>query len=85
MANEITRDGVTYKVLRTFEYDENGELQSREGGEITDELIDSLIEQDRIDAELEAEERELEQAEYEATHLTPEEQRAFKHAKSFKL
>ena len=83
MANAITRNGVTYRALKTWTFDEDGEIHEHEGGEITDELVDELIEQDRIDAEDEAEERELEQAEYDATHLTPEEKKALKHGKKF--
>ena len=70
MASEITRDGKTYKVLKTFDIkkmsDGDFELEEREGGELTDKEVDEMIETEKLEAELEAEEQELIKAEEES-------------------
>ena len=72
MAKEITRDGITYKAAHTFKFDDNGEIiESYEGGEITEADVDSIIEHEQANKELEQQDKDFERddAEEEAAQL----------------
>ena len=60
MAKEIIRDGIKYSVAHTFEFDKNGEIsKSYDGGEITDSIVDSIIEHEKMNAQLEKQDRQF--------------------------
>ena len=72
MASEIIRDGKKYSVSHTFKFDKDGNIsESYDGGEISESDVDSIIEADKLDAELEAQEKQFakDDADFEADQL----------------
>ena len=65
MASAITRNGKTYRTAHTFKFSSPeagqivGEVELHEGGEISESEVDSMIEADKADAELEQQERDF--------------------------
>lgn len=72
MASEIIRDGKTYKVGYTFEI-KDGKFTGggHKGGEISESDVDSIIEADKLDAELLKQEQQFakDDADFEADQL----------------
>ena len=66
MASEIIRDGVKYTIGRTYGINSSGKVTgSFKGGKITESDVDSCLEMDKQDAELERLEQESKQEEAE--------------------
>ena len=58
MAKEIIRDGIKYSVAHTFKFDKDGNIsESYDGGEISESDVDSLIEHEKANAELEKQDK----------------------------
>ena len=62
MAKEIIRDGIKYSVAHTFKFDKDGNIsESYDGGEIYESDVDAIIRDEKLTAELDAKEKELDE------------------------